>query len=55
MRRMAIGANRAGEIALGQNLAVDAGVVGFSMPKMALAAGGGDVGVIDGNCGPRCV
>ena len=47
MSGVAIGADRAGEVALGENLAVDAGVVGFFDAQMARAAGGGDVGMID--------
>ena len=34
--------------ALGQNLAVDAGLVGFLDAEVAFAAGGGDIGVVDG-------
>ena len=48
VRRVAIRANRAALVAPGQQLAVDAFKVGFLDADVAFAAGGGDVGVVDG-------
>ena len=48
MRRMAIRANRSARIAFGQQLPVNALVVGFLDAHMTFAAGFGDVGVVDG-------
>ena len=48
MRGMAIGADRSARIALGQQLSVNALVVGFLDADVTFAAGLGDVGVVDG-------
>src|SRR5208283_5437498 len=48
MRRMAIRADGSARIAFGQQLPVNALVVGFLDADVAFAAGFGDVGVVDG-------
>ena len=48
VRAVAIGADRSARVALGQQLAVDALVVGLLDADVAFAAGLGDVGVVDG-------
>ena len=48
MGRVAIGADRPARVALGQQLPVDALVVGFLDADMTFAARLGDVGVVDG-------
>ncbi len=47
VRGMAIGADRAERVALGEQLAVDALVINFLDPEMARSAGFGDVVFVD--------
>jgi len=54
VRRMAVGANRPAHVALGQELAVDALVVGLLDADMAFAAGLGHVGAVDGGIPIHC-